>query len=165
MSHVQVSHATHMNESCNTYERVMSHIWMSHVTRTKWQRPRKHVFFATCTCIYIHIPMYILYVWIWMVMALFIATYTNIKTCTYMHIVIPISRLVSMHICVCIYMCIHIYLCTYHLPIYILTFPSQDWVSMHICVCVYIYTHIYLYIYYIYIWTWIVTHIKCHRPH
>jgi len=159
MPHIWMSHATHMNESCHTYGWVMSHVPNGKGLGNTYFLPRVHV------CIYIHIPMYILYVWIWMVMALFIATYTNIKTCTYMHIVIPISRLVSMHICVCIYMCIHIYLCTYHLPIYILTFPSQDWVSMHICVCVYIYTHIYLYIYYIYIWTWIVTHIKCHRPH
>ena len=27
-----MSHVTHMNESCHTYEWVMSHIWMSHVT-------------------------------------------------------------------------------------------------------------------------------------
>jgi len=27
------SHVTHMNESCHTYERVMSHVWMRHVTR------------------------------------------------------------------------------------------------------------------------------------
>ena len=27
-----MSHATHMNESCHTYERVTPHIWMSHVT-------------------------------------------------------------------------------------------------------------------------------------
>ena len=33
MSHICMSHATHMNESCQTYEWVMSHIWMSHVTR------------------------------------------------------------------------------------------------------------------------------------
>jgi len=32
MSHIWVSHVTHMNESCHTYEWVMSHIWMSHVT-------------------------------------------------------------------------------------------------------------------------------------
>jgi len=32
MSHIRMSHVTHMNESCHTYERVMSHIWMSHVT-------------------------------------------------------------------------------------------------------------------------------------
>jgi len=32
MSHIWTSHATHMNESCHTYERVMSHISMSHVT-------------------------------------------------------------------------------------------------------------------------------------
>jgi len=28
-----MSHVTHTNESCHTYEWVMSHIWMSHVTR------------------------------------------------------------------------------------------------------------------------------------
>ena len=32
ISHVWMGHVTHMNESCNTYEWVMSHIWMSHVT-------------------------------------------------------------------------------------------------------------------------------------
>ena len=30
--HIWMSHVTHMNESCHTYEWVMSHIWMSHVT-------------------------------------------------------------------------------------------------------------------------------------
>ena len=32
MSHIWMSHVTHMSESCRTYEWVMSHIWMSHVT-------------------------------------------------------------------------------------------------------------------------------------
>ena len=32
MSHMWMSHVTHMNESCHTYEWVMSRIWMSHVT-------------------------------------------------------------------------------------------------------------------------------------
>jgi len=32
MSHIWMSHVTHMNESCHTYEWVMSHIRMSHVT-------------------------------------------------------------------------------------------------------------------------------------
>ena len=31
---VCMSHVTHMNGSCHTYECVMSHIWMRHVTRT-----------------------------------------------------------------------------------------------------------------------------------
>ena len=34
MSHMWLSHVTHMNESCHTYEWVMSHIWMSPVTHT-----------------------------------------------------------------------------------------------------------------------------------
>ena len=29
---LQTCHSTHMNESCHTHERVMSHTWMSHVT-------------------------------------------------------------------------------------------------------------------------------------
>ena len=33
MSHFRMSHVTHMNESCHTYEWVMTRIWMSHVTR------------------------------------------------------------------------------------------------------------------------------------
>jgi len=32
MSHIWMSHVTHMNESCRTYEWVMLHIWMRHVT-------------------------------------------------------------------------------------------------------------------------------------
>jgi len=31
-----MSHVTHMNESCHTCERVMSHIWFSHGTRDPW---------------------------------------------------------------------------------------------------------------------------------
>jgi len=32
MSHISMSHVTHINESCHTYQWVMSHISMSHVT-------------------------------------------------------------------------------------------------------------------------------------
>jgi len=34
MSHIWMSHVTHMDESCHTHGWVMSHIWMSHVTHT-----------------------------------------------------------------------------------------------------------------------------------
>jgi len=34
MSHTWMSHVTHMNESCQIYKWVISHIWMSHVTHT-----------------------------------------------------------------------------------------------------------------------------------
>jgi len=30
--HIWMSHVTYVNESCHTYEWVMSHIWMSHIT-------------------------------------------------------------------------------------------------------------------------------------
>jgi len=33
MSHMWKSHVSHVNESCRTYEWVMSHVWMTHVTR------------------------------------------------------------------------------------------------------------------------------------
>ena len=32
MSHISMSHVTHINESCHTYQWVMSHVWMSPVT-------------------------------------------------------------------------------------------------------------------------------------
>ena len=34
MSHIWMSHVTHINESCLMCEWVMSHVWMSHVPRT-----------------------------------------------------------------------------------------------------------------------------------
>ena len=34
MSHIWMSHVTHMNESCHTYDRVLSQIWKNHFTRT-----------------------------------------------------------------------------------------------------------------------------------
>jgi len=33
MAHIWMRHVTHMDEACHTYEWVMSHVWMSHVTR------------------------------------------------------------------------------------------------------------------------------------
>jgi len=48
VSHIWMSHVTHMNESCHTYEWVMSHIWMSrvthemsHVSHESWVIPLK----------------------------------------------------------------------------------------------------------------------------
>jgi len=38
MSQMRMSHVTHMNESCHTYEWVMSHIQMSRVTHTNESR-------------------------------------------------------------------------------------------------------------------------------
>jgi len=32
MSHISMSHVSHINESCLTYQWVMSHIWISHVS-------------------------------------------------------------------------------------------------------------------------------------
>jgi len=35
MSHIWRSHVTHMKESCHTYEGVMSHLWRSHIAHMK----------------------------------------------------------------------------------------------------------------------------------
>ena len=43
MSHIRMSHVEHMNESCRTYEWLISHIWKSHVT------------FDSCTCALIRV--------------------------------------------------------------------------------------------------------------
>jgi len=54
MSHIWMSHATHMNESCHTNVWVMSNIWMSHAThmnescRTyEWVMPRTWIHHIT----------------------------------------------------------------------------------------------------------------------
>jgi len=39
MSHTWMHQVPHMNESCHTYEWVMSHIWMSHVTHMDASSP------------------------------------------------------------------------------------------------------------------------------
>jgi len=45
MSHIWMSHVTHMNESCHTYEGVMSHMWMSHVTHTGIEAPHRLILY------------------------------------------------------------------------------------------------------------------------
>jgi len=70
MSHICMSHVTHMNASWHTYECVMSHIWMRHVTHINaschtyesvmshmWMRHVKHVHVSCHTygCVMSHI--------------------------------------------------------------------------------------------------------------
>ena len=54
MSHVWMSHVTRMNESWHTYEWVMSNAWMSHVTRMNESchtySPLPANIMCTCTC-------------------------------------------------------------------------------------------------------------------
>ena len=38
MSHIWIRHVTHLNESCHIYERIMQHIWMSHGTHMNTSR-------------------------------------------------------------------------------------------------------------------------------
>jgi len=52
-----MSHGAHMNESCHTYEWVMSHIWMSHVTHMneschtyKWVMSHKCMIHVSFIC-------------------------------------------------------------------------------------------------------------------
>jgi len=54
MSHIWTSHVTHMDESCHTYGRVMSHVWMSRVTRitrswVTWLKCARHVHMCDMT--------------------------------------------------------------------------------------------------------------------
>jgi len=46
-SHIWMSHVTHENESCHTYEWVMSHMLMSHVTHMNESR---HIWTSHVTC-------------------------------------------------------------------------------------------------------------------
>jgi len=67
MSHIWMSHVTHMNESCPTYEWVMRHIWMRHVPHMNELRPMSHIWMshvphmnescATYECVMSHIWM------------------------------------------------------------------------------------------------------------
>ena len=55
-----MSHVTHMNESCHTYEWDMSHTWMSHVTHMNESRDTYEWICFTCTnesCHMSHIRM------------------------------------------------------------------------------------------------------------
>jgi len=56
-----MSHVTHMNESCYTYELVMSHISMSHVTHMRSEASMGGWVFQeschTCECVVSHIWM------------------------------------------------------------------------------------------------------------
>ena len=57
-----MSHVTHMNESCHTYEWVMSHIWMSHVTHmtesclTHTQVSARFIRWVMCNTRMSHVP-------------------------------------------------------------------------------------------------------------
>jgi len=50
MSHIWMSHVSYMDESCLTYEWVMSHIWMSH--DTQYEPVRRTAFILTYTYTY-----------------------------------------------------------------------------------------------------------------
>ena len=71
MSHIWMSHVTHMNESCHTYEWVMSHIWMSHVTHTNeschtYDWVMSHIWIIHATCSHTHLDAhYYYYTFVW----------------------------------------------------------------------------------------------------
>ena len=105
MSHVWMSHVTHewvtshMNESRHTYEWVMSHIWKSHVTHMNESR-------HTCECVMSHI---------WMSHVTHVNeschTYDRVSTlfvCEFAWCDIPHSDM-----CVCIQLCVGVYRCVY----------------------------------------------------
>jgi DNA-directed RNA polymerase subunit N (RpoN/RPB10) len=57
MSHIWMSLVTHMNESCHTYESVMSHIWMIHGTPRMSYVTHKNESCYTCERAMSHIWM------------------------------------------------------------------------------------------------------------
>ena len=100
MSHTRMCHVTHMNESHHTREWVMSHLWTSHVTHTH----------ASC-----HTHEWVLsHVWICRVTHVkqschtqkwVISAYENTDT------VFPYTRICMRHVCViCMH---HVYMCVY----------------------------------------------------
>ena len=48
MSRISMNHVAHMNESCHTYEWVVSHIWLSHVTYMSGICDVPHTYRNTC---------------------------------------------------------------------------------------------------------------------
>ena len=84
MSHMWISHVTHVNESCHTCGWVMSHMWMSHVTpRNKSCSARSA---STHTNeIYIYMCIYV-YICIYRYIYVYIHTYTYIYIHIYIHI-------------------------------------------------------------------------------
>jgi len=111
MSHIWMSHVTHMNESCHTCEYVMAHVWMSHVTRM--------------TCLWLQCvavndtpgccrQRHNTYQWVMSYMWMSRLTRVN----RWLHIT---------NLCMCVY--IYIYIYTY------------------IYICIYIYINIYIYTY------------------
>jgi len=60
MSHIWMSHVTHMNESCHTYEWVMSHIWMSLVTHMNeschtYEWVMSHIWMSTVSATHVNV--------------------------------------------------------------------------------------------------------------
>ena len=105
--HIWMSHVTHTNESCHTYEWVMSHIWMSHVTHID-ESYHAYKLYYICT----HIDE---------------SYRTHIRTCT--HICTHIDESHRTHIHKYTHICTHIHTYTHIHTCWWVTSHTYTWLS------------------------------------
>jgi len=140
MSHMRMSHVTHVNESCHTYRWVMSHMSMSHVTHVNESRHARE--------------------WVVSVMWMGRVTYVNESCLTSQQIghararatwLIHECNLSTMiNLCVCLkpFRCLTV---NNHKHAYIFTYTAND-----IHIYIFTYTYIHPHVYKTYVYTWLV---------
>ena len=113
-SYIWMSHVAHMNESCPTYEWVMSHICMSHVTHVKiamihssyadWSKK-----FTTDFCGFRHVEFFVPERADWERIAR-VCIYVYAFLCTHVYIYTHNMHLYSVFMCMrmCMYVYVHI---------------------------------------------------------
>ena len=122
--HTHLSHATHVHESCDAGEWVMSHIWMRHITRMSlihewgvahiWMRPAMlHTHAYTHTYAHMHVTHIGLEV-----DGIFALTQHKFAcVCVWynssLHIYIHIDIYANTYGCICIYIYLYTYVCIY----------------------------------------------------
>jgi len=113
--HTWMSHVTHMNESCHTNKGVMSHIWMSRVTRICVTRSHSHQSLAReGNTLQHHTPFRRCVLLIYMCVSPISMCVSLIDMCgtTHWYVCITYSYVCINHLYVCIN---HLYLCMTHL--------------------------------------------------
>ena len=85
MSHIYISHVTHMSETCFMYEWIMSRKWISHISHTceSWYTPRTNVRLLNVSW-HVYMNIYITYISIYI--------YTYIYMCIYREIMLFIEK-------------------------------------------------------------------------
>jgi len=172
MSHIQMSHVTHMNvschlwlrlhvthmnESCHTYEWVMSHIWMSHVTHMN-ESCHKWICHVTYKCVIPHMNAscriwlsHVTYEWVCLCICLSLCLCISMSLC--LHVFVSMGLFVCLSVCLCV--CVSVCLCL----TYEWVMSNDRYIRAHLerpCVshtqatrpgkvCMHIYTHMHIY--------------------